>query len=42
MVDYVVCGNGGPADDTDLTARFIEHVLERHRQETGTRQEVKK
>jgi bifunctional ADP-heptose synthase (sugar kinase/adenylyltransferase) len=35
MVDYVVCGNGGPAGDTDLTERFIEHVLERHRQETS-------
>jgi len=35
MVDYVVCGNGDPADDTDLTERFIEHVLERHRQETN-------
>jgi bifunctional ADP-heptose synthase (sugar kinase/adenylyltransferase) len=35
MVDYVVCGNGGPGGDTDLTERFIEHVLERHRQETN-------
>ena len=35
MVDYVVCGDGGSATDADLTERFINHVLERHRQESG-------
>jgi bifunctional ADP-heptose synthase (sugar kinase/adenylyltransferase) len=37
MVDYVVLQNGQPARgnqaDADLTQRFIDHVLERHRQE---------
>lgn len=54
MVDYVVLGaepNDGqpaadPAADADLTERFIEHVLERHRRESGReesgRQEVGK
>ena len=34
IVDYVVCGNGGSAADADLTARFIDHVLARHREES--------
>ena len=34
IVDYVVCGNGGSAADADLTQRFIDHVLERHREES--------
>jgi bifunctional ADP-heptose synthase (sugar kinase/adenylyltransferase) len=34
MVDYVVCGNGGSAADADLTERFVDHVLERHREES--------
>jgi len=33
MVDYVVLGAEQPAADADLTERFIDHVLERHRQE---------
>jgi glycerol-3-phosphate cytidylyltransferase-like family protein len=36
MVDYVVLGNGEPAQgivDPDVTAEFIEHVLRRHRAE---------
>ena len=45
MVDYVVLGNpeagAGPAIDAGLTERFIDHVLERHRQESG-RQELHK
>jgi bifunctional ADP-heptose synthase (sugar kinase/adenylyltransferase) len=35
MVDYVVVGTERPAADADLTERFIDHVLERHRQESG-------
>ena len=34
MVDYVVLGNGEPADgivDAGVTTEFIEHVLRRHR-----------
>ena len=36
MVDYVVLGNGTSARPTDagITERFIEHVLERHAQES--------
>jgi bifunctional ADP-heptose synthase (sugar kinase/adenylyltransferase) len=34
-VDYVVLGNGAYADDAPVTARFIRHVLERHRAERG-------
>ena len=34
-VDYVVLGNGAPADDASITERFIQHVLERHRAERG-------
>jgi phosphoheptose isomerase len=34
IVDYVVCGNGGSAADADLTERFVDHVLERHREES--------
>ena len=38
MVDYVVLGVGESSDaapmDADITENFIEHVLERHRQET--------
>ena len=36
MVDYVVLGNGQPAEeilDADVTAEFIEHVVRRHRAE---------
>lgn len=40
MVDYVIMGNGAPSDaaqsaplDSELTERFIEHVLHRHRGE---------
>jgi bifunctional ADP-heptose synthase (sugar kinase/adenylyltransferase) len=33
VVDYVVQGDGEPGTDADITARFIEDVLERHRQE---------
>jgi len=36
MVDYVVLGNEQPAADANLTERFIDHVLERHRQESVT------
>jgi bifunctional ADP-heptose synthase (sugar kinase/adenylyltransferase) len=35
MVDYVVLGTEQPAADSDLTERFINHVLEVHREETG-------
>lgn len=39
MVDYVVLGNGAGsgqrASDAEITERFIEHVLRRHREETG-------
>ncbi len=37
-VDYVVLGNGAPCDDSDdatITERFIHHVLNRHRAESG-------
>lgn len=38
MVDYVVLGNGdtpsATAADADLTERFIDHVLQRHREES--------
>ena len=35
VVDYVVLGNGAHSDDGSITERFIEHVLTRHRVETG-------
>ena len=35
-VDYVVIGNGAQSDDAAITERFIHHVLNRHRAETGT------
>jgi bifunctional ADP-heptose synthase (sugar kinase/adenylyltransferase) len=35
MVDYVVLGAGRDASDTDITERFIEHVLQRHAQESA-------
>ena len=35
IVDFVVCGNGAAASDADLTDGFVEHVLQRHRQEQG-------
>jgi bifunctional ADP-heptose synthase (sugar kinase/adenylyltransferase) len=35
MVDFVVLGDGQSAMDADITKRFIEHVLDRHRQETA-------
>ena len=31
MVDFVVLGEGRAAMDADMSGRFIEHVLERHR-----------
>jgi bifunctional ADP-heptose synthase (sugar kinase/adenylyltransferase) len=31
MVDFVVLGDGHGAMDADISGRFIEHVLERHR-----------
>jgi len=34
MVDYVVLGDGGAGADAGITERFIEHVLERHAQES--------
>jgi len=34
MVDFVVLGDGRAAMDADITERFVEHVLDRHRQET--------
>jgi bifunctional ADP-heptose synthase (sugar kinase/adenylyltransferase) len=34
MVDFVVLGEGQASVDADISERFIEHVLERHRQET--------
>jgi bifunctional ADP-heptose synthase (sugar kinase/adenylyltransferase) len=47
IVDYVVLSNvdadgsvdglpAGPPIDADITARFVDHVLEVHRQESGT------
>ncbi len=33
MVDWVVLGDGPAAVDGDIADRFVEHVLERHRQE---------
>jgi bifunctional ADP-heptose synthase (sugar kinase/adenylyltransferase) len=30
MVDYVVLGNGADPADSELTDRFVSHVLERH------------
>ena len=32
-VDFVVLGDGKSGFDADIALRFIEHVLERHRQE---------
>lgn len=34
MVDFVVLGGEQPAEDSHITQRFMEHVLDRHRQET--------
>jgi bifunctional ADP-heptose synthase (sugar kinase/adenylyltransferase) len=34
LVDFVVLGDGEANTDADVTEHFIEHVLERHRQET--------
>jgi bifunctional ADP-heptose synthase (sugar kinase/adenylyltransferase) len=34
MVDYVVLGDGKPSADAGMRERFIEHVLERHGQES--------
>ena len=34
MVDYVVMGDGDRDTDRDITERFIEHVLQRHAQES--------
>jgi bifunctional ADP-heptose synthase (sugar kinase/adenylyltransferase) len=33
MVDFVVLGNDAAAPDADLTNGFVNHVLQRHRQE---------
>lgn len=30
MVDYVVLGNGADVADSEVTERFVRHVLERH------------
>ena len=35
MVDFVVLGDGDGAVDADITQRFIEHVWDRHRQESA-------
>jgi hypothetical protein len=38
MVDYVVLSDdpsAQPADDADVTGKFVDHVLRRHRQEQG-------
>jgi bifunctional ADP-heptose synthase (sugar kinase/adenylyltransferase) len=34
IVDFVVLSDGEANVDADITEHFIEHVLERHRQET--------
>jgi bifunctional ADP-heptose synthase (sugar kinase/adenylyltransferase) len=34
MVDYVVLGDGDAGADADISERFIEHVLQRHAQES--------
>lgn len=34
MVDYVVMGDGAAGTDGDITERFVEHVVRRHRQES--------
>jgi hypothetical protein len=34
MVDLVVLGDEGSGLDADIGGRFIEHVLERHGQES--------
>ena len=34
-VDYVVLGNGSHSDDSSITDRFIEHVLNRQRAESS-------
>ena len=34
MVDFVVLGDGDGTTDADITERFVEHVLDRHRQES--------
>ena len=39
MVDFVVLSESGEALDPDLTQRFVEHVLDRHRLESERRQE---
>ena len=46
MVDYVVLSDvkpdaglpAGPTIDADLSQRFIDHVLERHRAESGRKE----
>jgi bifunctional ADP-heptose synthase (sugar kinase/adenylyltransferase) len=35
IVDFVVLGDEAAAMDADITARFVEHVLQRHRQESA-------
>jgi bifunctional ADP-heptose synthase (sugar kinase/adenylyltransferase) len=35
MVDFVVIGDGSAGMDADVTERFVEHVLCRHRQESA-------
>lgn len=35
MVDFVVLGDGAAGMDGDITERFIEHVVYRHRQESA-------
>lgn len=39
MVDFVVVSESGEALDPDLTRHFVDHVVDRHRQEPERRQE---
>jgi hypothetical protein len=34
-VGYVVLGGDAPSGDASITERFIEHVLKRHRPDSG-------
>ena len=35
MVDFVVLGDTATGMDTDISERFVDHVLDRHRQESA-------
>ena len=35
MVDFVVLVDRAASPDSDITERFVEHVLQRHRQESA-------